>query len=89
VRKLAGDKNARKLVRGLKGLQDLLGDHQDSVITRQVLRDVAVRAYGRKANTFTYGLLYGEQVAHGRALVRDLPAALAKARRRKLRRWLR
>jgi CHAD domain-containing protein len=89
VRKLAGDKKAKKLVRGLKGLQDLLGDHQDSVITRQVLREVAVRAYGRKANTFTYGLLYGEQVGHGRALVRALPAAQAKARRRRLRRWLR
>ncbi|MEV4536149.1 CYTH and CHAD domain-containing protein [Asanoa sp. NPDC049518] len=89
VRKVAGDRNARKLVRGLKGLQDLLGDHQDSVITRQVLRETGVRAYGRKANTFTYGLLYAEQVAHGRALVRELPAAQAKARRRKLRRWLR
>ncbi|GIF64359.1 CHAD domain-containing protein [Asanoa ishikariensis] len=89
VRKLAGDKNARKLVRGLRGLQDLLGDHQDSVITRQVLRETAVQAFGRKANTFTYGLLYAEQVAHGRALVRALPAAQAKSRRRKLRRWLR
>ncbi|GIF73644.1 CYTH and CHAD domain-containing protein [Asanoa siamensis] len=89
VRKEAGDKNARRLVRGLKGLQDLLGDHQDSVITRQVLRDLGVRAYGRKANTFTYGLLYAEQVGHGRALVDRLPKAQAKARRRKLRRWLR
>jgi len=89
VRKLAGDKHAKKLVRGLRDLQDLLGDHQDSVITRQVLRETAVRAYGRNANTFTYGLLYGEQVTHGRALVRKLPAAQAKARRRKFRRWLR
>ncbi len=84
VRKLAGDKHAKKLVRGLRDLQDLLGDHQDSVITRQVLRETAVRAYGRNANTFTYGLLYGEQVAHGRALVRKLPAAQAKARRRQV-----
>ncbi|SNT12102.1 CHAD domain-containing protein [Asanoa hainanensis] len=89
VRKLAGDKNARKLVRGLRGLQDLLGDHQDSVITRQVLRSAALSAHDRKANTFTYGLLYAEQVAHGRALVRALPAAQARSRRRKLRRWLR
>ncbi|MDG4823182.1 CYTH and CHAD domain-containing protein [Asanoa sp. WMMD1127] len=88
VRKLAGDKRAKRLVRGLKGLQDLLGDHQDSVITRQVLKDQGVRAYGRRANTFTYGMLYAEQVAHGRALVRDLPAAQRAARRRKLRKWL-
>ncbi|MEV0715307.1 CYTH and CHAD domain-containing protein [Asanoa sp. NPDC050611] len=88
VRRHEGDKNAKRLVRGLKGLQDLLGDHQDSVITREVLRDLGVRAYGRKANTFTYGLLYAEQTAHGRELVARLPKAQAKARRRKLRRWL-
>ncbi|GIF51159.1 CHAD domain-containing protein [Asanoa ferruginea] len=86
VRKLDGAKKAKRLVHGLKGLQDLLGDHQDSVVTRQVLRDLAVRT---KPNTFTYGLLYGEQVGHGRALVRKLPAAQTRARRRKLRHWLR
>ncbi|MEV4623176.1 CYTH and CHAD domain-containing protein [Asanoa sp. NPDC049573] len=86
VRKLDGAKKAKRLVRGLKGLQDLLGDHQDSVVTRQVLRDLAVRA---KPNSFTYGVLYGEQAAHGRALVRKLPAAQARARKGKLRRWLR
>ncbi|WP_203706907.1 CYTH and CHAD domain-containing protein [Asanoa iriomotensis] len=89
VRQRSGDKGAKRLVRGLKGLQDLLGDHQDSVITRQVLRDLGERAYARRANAFTYGVLYAEQAAHGRSLVAKLPAAQAKARRRKSRRWLR
>jgi CHAD domain-containing protein len=75
----------KKLVRRLKHLQDVLGHHQDAVITRGVLRQHAVRAYQDRDNTFTYGLLYGRQLAAADAAEREVPAAARKARRRKLR----
>jgi len=71
-------------VKALKRLQDLLGDHQDSVVTRQALLRLANEA---DSDTFTYGLLYGEQEAAGRRLVHRLPEARTRTRR-KLRRWL-
>jgi CHAD domain-containing protein len=75
----------KKLVKRLKELQDLLGTHQDAVITRTVLREQAVRAYRDRDNTFTYGLLYGRQLAAAHEAERVLPAVAARARRRKLR----
>ncbi|MGY0004055.1 CYTH and CHAD domain-containing protein [Micromonospora sp. I033] len=79
---------AGKLVDRFKDLQDALGAHQDSVVTREVLREQALRAYADGENTFTYGLLHARQAAvadrAGPALVR----ARDRARRRKVRRWL-
>ncbi|MEU4478648.1 CYTH and CHAD domain-containing protein [Micromonospora sp. NPDC023966] len=79
---------AAKLVDRFKDLQDALGAHQDSVVTREVLREQALRAYAAGENTFTYGLLHARQAAvadrAGPALVR----ARDRARRRKVRRWL-
>ena len=56
---------ASALVKSMKSLQSLLGDHQDSVMTRQTLRELAAVAHAAGENTFTYGVLYGreEQVA--------------------------
>ncbi|WP_200209381.1 CYTH and CHAD domain-containing protein [Micromonospora coerulea] len=81
-------KRAAALVGRLKDLQDLLGAHQDSVVTRAVLRGQAQRAYDEGENTFTYGVLHARQAA---AAGRDVPAVIRardRARRRKLRRWL-
>ena len=65
----------------------MLGAHQDAVITRGLLREQAVRAYLGRENTFTYGLLYGRQLAAADEAERKVPAAAEAARRRKLRRW--
>jgi CHAD domain-containing protein len=77
----------RPLVKRLKALQDLLGAHQDATVTRGVLREHAVRAYVDRENTFTYGLLYGRQLAAAEESERAVPAAAKEARRRKVRRW--
>ena len=77
----------RRLVKRLKALQDVLGAHQDAVITRGVLREQAVRVYQGRDNTFTYGPLYGRQLAAANEAERKVPAAAEAARRRKLRRW--
>ncbi|WP_262287061.1 CYTH and CHAD domain-containing protein [Micromonospora sp. MA102] len=75
-------KPAAKLVDRLRDLQDALGAHQDSVVTREVLREQALRAYADGENTFTYGLLHARQAA----LADRAGPALAKARDRARRR---
>jgi CHAD domain-containing protein len=81
-------KPARRLAKRLKALQDVLGAHQDAVVTRSVLRDLGMRAFREGGNAFTYGLLHARQQVAGEAALADLPATAKRARRRKVRRWL-
>jgi CHAD domain-containing protein len=81
-------KPARRLAKRLKALQDVLGTHQDTVITRAVLRDLGMRAFREGGNAFTYGLLHARQQIAGDAALEDLPTATRRARRRKVRQWL-
>lgn len=41
-----------------KAVQSLLGDHQDSVVSREHLSQEAQAAHAAGEDTFTYGLLY-------------------------------
>ncbi|MFC0028876.1 CHAD domain-containing protein [Micromonospora chaiyaphumensis] len=77
-----------KLVDRFKDLQDVLGAHQDSVVTREVLREQALRAYADGENTFTYGLLHARQAAVADRAGPALAKARDRARRRKVRRRL-
>jgi len=52
---------ASGLVKAMKNLQNLLGDHQDSVMTREALRELARQAHAAGESAFTYGLLYGRE----------------------------
>ncbi|OIJ90294.1 CYTH and CHAD domain-containing protein [Streptomyces colonosanans] len=52
---------AGALVKSMKSLQTLLGDHQDSVMARSALRELSAQAYTARENTFTYGVLYGRE----------------------------
>ncbi|CPR03379.1 adenylate cyclase, putative [Mycobacterium bohemicum DSM 44277] len=44
-----------------KAIQSLLGDHQDSVVSREHLRHEAEAAHAAGEDTFTYGLLYQQE----------------------------
>jgi CHAD domain-containing protein len=66
---------AADLVRLMKFLQGLLGDHQDSVMTREALRDLAVQAHAAGENAFTYGLLYGREERRAELAEAALPEA--------------
>jgi CHAD domain-containing protein len=57
-------KRAKKIVKQYKRLQDLLGEHQDSVVAAQLLRDHAAGA--DSAPPFTYGLLLAREDAIAR-----------------------
>ncbi|MGK5443407.1 CHAD domain-containing protein [Micromonospora sp. URMC 105] len=88
VREPGAGKPAAALAGRLKELQDLLGAHHDSVVTREVLRRQALRAYADGENTFTYGILHARQATAADRDLRAVPAARDRARRRKVRRWL-
>jgi len=45
-----------------KAIQTLLGDHQDSVVSREHLIEQAEAAHAAGEDTFTYGLLYQQEI---------------------------
>ena len=61
-----------------KVIQTLLGDHQDSVVSREhlVLEEQSAHAAGE--DTFTYGLLYQQETALAERCRRQLDDALGK-----------
>ncbi|HEU4422444.1 MAG TPA: CHAD domain-containing protein [Pilimelia sp.] len=91
VEVLAGraGKPASRLAKRISKLQDVLGAHQDSVITREVLRDEGTRAQGAGESAFTYGLLHGRQRALSDRVLRRLPRVVRRSRRGRVRNWLR
>jgi CHAD domain-containing protein len=83
-----GGPGAAALAAAMEGLQELLGDHHDSVVTRQLLRAVGMQAHGAGENAFTYGLLHANEAASARDLEAGLPEARAALRRKKAVGWL-
>ncbi|MFB7913399.1 CHAD domain-containing protein [Streptomyces sp. NPDC056061] len=79
-------KPAERFAGRMKELQTLLGDHQDSVVARDALRDLAVRAHAAGETSFTWGLLHGREEATAAARERRLPEVWRRASRPKLRR---
>lgn len=73
---------AAGLARSMKGLQTLLGDHQDSVMTREALRELARQAQAAGESSFTYGLLYGREERRAAADEAELPGAWAEIKAR-------
>ncbi|KZS59194.1 CYTH and CHAD domain-containing protein [Mycobacterium ostraviense] len=71
-----------------KAVQTLLGDHQDSVVSREHLLEQTEAAHAAGEDTFTYGLLYQQESdlaescrAQLGAALRKLDKAVRKARR--------
>ena len=79
---------AKQLAASLTELQDVLGVHQDSVVARELLRDLAGRAHRSGENGFGYGVMYARQQASGEAVLDQLPRVRRQAGRRELRSWL-
>ncbi|WP_374773950.1 CYTH and CHAD domain-containing protein [Streptomyces sp. NBC_01310] len=72
-------KPAKHLAKAAKKVQNLLGDHQDSVVAREALRGLAGQATGAGESTFTWGVLYGREEALAEQRERELPDIWAKA----------
>jgi CHAD domain-containing protein len=77
-------KPAKRFVKALTELQDVLGTHQDSVVAREILRELA----GSAEDGFPYGILYARQEQVGRDTFGDLSVAVAAAGKARLRSWL-
>lgn len=61
LRYTAAATGAEKVSEQAKAIQSLLGDHQDSVVSREHLGHEADAAHAAGEDTFTYGLLYQQE----------------------------
>ena len=75
-----GGKARRQLVRAKK-LQELLGDHHDSVVARTVLGGLADQARAAGEDTFTYGVMYERQACQAAEIERALPQFAIRAKK--------
>ena len=83
-----GGSGAVALAAAMEQLQELLGDHHDSVVTRRLLRTAGMQAHGAGENGFTYGMLSAAEAASAQDLEARLPAARKALRRKKVVGWL-
>ncbi|MEU1662628.1 CYTH and CHAD domain-containing protein [Streptomyces sparsogenes] len=73
----------------MTGLQELLGDHQDSCVARRALRELAEQAHAAGESAFAFGVMYGREEALAARREAELPALWAEASREKHRAALR
>jgi CHAD domain-containing protein len=81
-------KPARQFAQQLKDVQSVLGDHQDTVVGRQLARRLGVAAQLAGEPAFSYGLFYGREICRAGRLDAAAARTWARASRRKHRRWL-
>jgi CHAD domain-containing protein len=65
-------KGAGRVVTRVKEFQDVLGEHQDMVVARPLLRELAVGAYLDGESPFTFGVLYGREETQGHLPEREV-----------------
>ena len=82
-------KPAVAYAKAMTKLQEVLGEHQDGVVTRDVLRELAALADAAGESAFTYGRLHGLEQARADAAAARWPQVHAAASDKELRRWLR
>jgi CHAD domain-containing protein len=80
---------AEAFAKAMEDIQELLGDHQDSVVTRALLRELGVQAFLDGENSFTYGRLHALEQARATHLEEQFQGVWKASSDRKLRAWLR
>jgi CHAD domain-containing protein len=78
LRYTADATGAAKVSKRAKKIQSLLGDHQDSVVSREHLMQQAEAAHAAGDDTFTYGLLYQQETDLAAECRRQLQPGLRK-----------
>ncbi|HEX2285671.1 MAG TPA: CYTH and CHAD domain-containing protein [Mycobacterium sp.] len=78
LRYTAAATGADKVSASAKTIQSLLGDHQDSVVSREHLRQQAEAAHAAGEDTFTYGILYQQEDDLAQRCRAQLDSALKK-----------
>jgi CHAD domain-containing protein len=83
ARKILGD-DAQAYGKAMKAVQEVLGEHQDSVVARGELRALGVAAYADGDNAFTFGLMYGHEQARAAQALAHFDDAWKEARRARI-----
>ncbi|MCK6211830.1 CYTH and CHAD domain-containing protein [Georgenia sp. EYE_87] len=82
-------RDAKRFAAAMEEVQEVLGEHRDSVIAGQTVTGLAAQARDDGEDTFELGRLAGLEEARSAAAAEAYDAAWAAASRRKLRRWTR
>jgi CHAD domain-containing protein len=80
---------AAKFTVAAKGLQDVLGEHQDAVVAEDVLRRLGAQAHTDGENGFALGVLYAQGEARKALLDEQLPELWQRVWTRKTTAWMR
>jgi CHAD domain-containing protein len=80
---------AARYAEAVAELQESLGDFQDGVVTREVLRELATGGRRAGRDAFTFGRLHALEQVKAEAAVAAWPEARAAVSRGRLRRWMR
>jgi CHAD domain-containing protein len=80
--------DAKDFAKAFEDLQDILGEHQDSVVTRDLLRTMGVQAHLAGENGFTFGRLHALEQRRGEEAQAKYAEAWKVASDKALRRWL-
>jgi CHAD domain-containing protein len=80
---------AERMRKRLKRVQKLLGNHQDAVVARPVLRELGAQTQLDGGNGFTFGLLHAAEAARADRAEQRLPDRWQRASTSKVTRWLR
>ena len=80
-------KDAKRVAKSATQITELLGEHNDSVITAELIGDLADEAFARGEDTFTYGRMQAVEEASA-AMSRDaLTAAIAQLNEHRFAGW--
>lgn len=82
-------KRATRLAARAEALQELLGEHQDSLVSRRTLYAIGHRAHDAGVNTFTFGLLHGVESCRAADVEQRYAEVFATLRRQGRGAWLR
>lgn len=72
---------AGKLSKACKELQEILGDYQDAVTSRDRIEKLANGARQRGEDTFAYGMLYQREMTRGDKALEDYPKAVKEVKK--------
>jgi len=72
---------ASKLSKACKELQEILGDYQDAVTSRDRIEKLAASARQRGEDTFSYGMLYQREMSRGDKALKNYPKAFKEVKK--------
>lgn len=81
-------RDAQRMAKAAKRLQTVLGEHNDSVVSRQLLRRLATQPRTTASDALLYGRLHALEQQQGARMEREYADAWGRLSKKRLRRWL-